>query len=291
MSSSVPPEPAHGARQKLTSLGMAPVVSAVAFVLAWQILLMIVSTTALPTPLEVAGFMVDELRGDTLAPYTIYEAFGLSLMRLATGLVAAGLVGVVAGVLIGQSRLVSAFAYDFVLGTLMAPHLVFALLFAMWFGFGFFTPVWTVFLAAVPFVIINVAEGVRNVPKDLVDMSRAFGVGHGRVLREVVVPSLVPYLFAAGRYSVALGWKAIVLAEIWGASDGAGWVFRYWYDAHRVRALVGYALLFVVLVLALDQLVFRRLNDRATRWQQKDMKSSVGGGRPPAAVKAEPTPV
>lgn len=277
----------NGWVQTLTSTRMASVVSAVGFVVVWQVLLMAISTTALPTPLQVAGFMVDELRGDTLAPYTIYEAFGLSLLRLATGLAAAGLIGVVAGVLIGQSRLVSAFAYDFVLGTLMAPHLVFALLFAMWFGFGFFTPVWTVFLAAVPFVVINVAEGVRNVPKDLVDMSRAFGVIHQRVLREVVVPSLVPYLFAAGRYSVALGWKAIILAEIWGASDGAGWVFRYWYDAHRVRALIGYALLFVVLVLALDQLVFRRLHDRATRWQHKDMKSSVSGGRPRPTAQTE----
>ena len=53
---------------------------------------------------------------------------------------------------------------------LAMPSLVWALIAAMWFGFGTTAPLITVVLAAVTFVVINVAEGVRNVPKDLLDM-------------------------------------------------------------------------------------------------------------------------
>ena len=56
------------------------------------------------------------------------------------------------------------------------PSLVWALIAAMWFGFGTTAPLVTVILAAVMFVVINIAEGVRNVPKDLLDMSTAYGV-------------------------------------------------------------------------------------------------------------------
>jgi NitT/TauT family transport system permease protein len=251
----------------LKSPRLAPFVSIVVFVVAWQITLPYLPTEDLPTPGEVLSFIVDELQGETISPYTVYETFGLSLARLGAGLAIAGIVGIAIGVWMGVSWKSSAFFHDPVMGAMAMPHLVFALLFAMWLGFGFWTPVVTVVLASVPFVIINVAEGVRDVPKDLVDMARAYDVSRYRLLRHVVFPSLVPFLFAAARYAVSLGWKALVVAELFGASDGAGWVLRYFYDANRITALIGYTFFFVFLSLLLDLVFFTWLRRRLLRWQ------------------------
>jgi NitT/TauT family transport system permease protein len=243
------------------------------FLVAWQLLLPYLPTEDLPTPREVLSFAVDELQGETISPYTVYEAFGLSLARLGLGLAIAGLLGIVLGVWMGISWKVSAYLHDIVMGAMAMPHLVFALLFAMWLGFGFWTPVVTVVLAATPFVVINVAEGVRDVPKDLVDMARAYNISRYKVLRHVVFPSLVPYLFAAARYAVSLGWKSLVVAELFGASDGAGWVLRYFYDANRITALIGYAFFFVCLSLILDLALFKWLRGRILRWQPSIARS------------------
>lgn len=264
--------------QRARSPRLAPAISILVFLIAWQASMPFSPSEEIPHPWEVARFIADELQGTTISPYTVYEAFGLSLGRLFVGLLIAAVIGVGLGVWMGMSRRTEAFFHDPVMGAMAMPHLVFALLFAMWLGFSFWTPVVTVILAAAPFVVINVAEGVRSVPKDLVDVARSYGVGRARTLRHVVIPSLIPFLFAAARYSVSIGWKALVVAELFGAEDGAGWVLRYFFDAHRITALVGYAFFFVILALALDLLLFKWLHGRLMRWlPTASPKASVSG--------------
>ena len=83
---------------------------------------------------------MDEIRGDTLAPQTVYEAFGLSLQRLSLGLAIAFAIGVLLGLLMGLSKKATWFGHDFVVVGLAMPSLVWALIAAMWFGFGTTAP-------------------------------------------------------------------------------------------------------------------------------------------------------
>lgn len=235
----------------------------------WQLTVLVVPTELVPSPAEVASFMWDELRGDTLAPATVYESFALSFERLGVGLAAAFAIGVPVGLLMGLYRPAEHFLHDFVVAGLAMPSLVWALVTGMWFGFGDLAPVLTVTLAAVTFVVINVAEGVRNVPKDLLDMSVAYGVDRVRVIRHVVFPSLMPFFFAALRYGLANSWKGLVLAEVWASTAGSGWAIKYWYDAHRAQGIVGYALFFVIVAVFIERVVFGRLSDHVFRWRPR----------------------
>lgn len=221
----------------------------------------------LPNPLEVARFMWAEITTDTVAPMNLYETFGISLQRLMIGLALAMVIGTVIGLAMGLSSAVNAFLNDWVVAILAMPNLAWALFGSLAFGFGDTGPIIAVVLTGIPFVIINVREGVRNAPSDLFDMARAFGVSRGYTIRHVLVPSLLPFLFAAGRYAFALGWKGLVVAEVFGGKDGAGWTIKFWYDAHRAYAVVGYALFFVIFALIFEKLLFDRLSARLFRWR------------------------
>lgn len=221
----------------------------------------------LPTPWQVGEFMWHELTGDTLAPHNLYETFWISLQRLGIGMLIAMVIGSVIGLGMGLSTSVNAFFNDWVVAILAMPNLAWALFCSLAFGFGDVGPIVTVVLTAVPYVIINVREGVRNTPSELYDMARAFGVPRDRTIRHVLVPSLMPFLFAAGRYAFALGWKGLVVAEVFGGQDGAGWTIKFWYDAHRAYGVVGYALLFVIFALVFEKLLFDKLSDRFFRWR------------------------
>jgi ABC-type nitrate/sulfonate/bicarbonate transport system permease component len=90
----------------------------------------------LPRPSEVRGFIADELRLDTFAPYNVLETFWISLKRLAVGwLIAMGL-GTAIGLAMGLSRGVNAFFNDWVVAVLAMPNLAWALFVSMAFGFG-----------------------------------------------------------------------------------------------------------------------------------------------------------
>ena len=98
-------------------------------------------------------------------------------------------------------------------------------------------------------------------------MARSFNVPRRRVVRHVLIPSLLPFLFAALRYGFANGWKGLVLAEVFASSNGAGWTIRYWYDAHRGQGVIGYALFFVLFALFIERGVFERMSRRVFRWR------------------------
>jgi ABC-type nitrate/sulfonate/bicarbonate transport system permease component len=272
-------------RQIAGSPRFARLLAWVTFVVVWQLAIPLLPTLLVPTPAEVAEFMWDEVRGDTLAPQTVWEAFGTSLGRLGTGLLIAFAIGVPVGLLMGLSKKANWFGHDFVVAGLAMPSLVWALIAAMWFGFGTTAPVITVVLAAVTFVVINIAEGVRNVPKDLLDMGGAYAVPRARLIRHVIFPSLMPFFFAALRYGLANAWKGLVLAELFASTNGAGWMIKFWYDAHRAQGIVGYALFFVIFALIVERLVFGRLSAYVFRWRPQ-----ANAAAPPEPDAAAPAP-
>lgn len=250
-----------------SSRRVAGLTAAASFLLIWQIVTPLLETKLVPMPAEVGQFMWNELRGETVARTTVWEAFGISLRRLLTGLGIAFAIGTPIGVAMGASRKVDSFFKDFALVGLAMPSLVWALLVGMWFGLGERGPLVTVVLAATPFVVMNAAEGVRDVPRELTQMARAFGMPRLMVARHVVFPSLMPFFFAALRYGLGNGWKGLVLAEVWASTTGAGWNIRYWYDAKRAAGVVGYALFFVIFALIVERWAFERFSKRVFRWR------------------------
>lgn len=220
-----------------------------------------------PAPERVAQFMFDELRLETLARTDLYTTLGISLTRLFAGFAVSMVVGTAIGLGMGLSKSVDAFFHDWVMAVLAMPALVWALFLGLVFGFGHTGPFLATILAGIPFVIINVREGVRNTPRELFDMASAFGVPRNRMTRHLLIPSLMPFMFAAARYGFSVGWKGLVLAEVFASDRGMGWMIKFWYDAHRSFAVVGYAFFFVIFAFFLEKFVFDKIYERTFRWR------------------------
>jgi NitT/TauT family transport system permease protein len=144
---------------------------------------------------------------------------------------------------------------------------IWAFLTVMWFGLGWEAPVYTVILATIPFVAVNVAQGVRAVSPDLHRMSDAFKVPRQRRVRHLMLPALTGYLFTGLRFAVIIGWNAVLLAEWFGSVNGVGWRSRFWYDASRYRGFVGWVIIFIGFIFLVDGLVMRPLQRKAFRWR------------------------
>ena len=172
---------------------------------------------------------------------SLVEAFSVSLLRLAIGFSLALVVGSVV-VCDGDvaahrghvPRLRRRGAH------VPVPHL--GLLVAIWFGFGPIGPVLVVFIAGLPYVMLNASEGVRDVSKELRDMATAYEVPRNRTLRHLIsFPSLSPFFFASLRYGLANGWKGLVLAEVFAATSGAGYHINEMREYGDFAGVVGFA--------------------------------------------------
>ena len=93
-------------------------------------------------------------------------------------------IGTVIGIAMGLSKAVNAFFNDWVVAILAMPNLAWALFCSLAFGFGDIGPIITVVMTGVPFVIINVREGVRNTPSDLFDMALKANLRNLRIIED-----------------------------------------------------------------------------------------------------------
>lgn len=251
---------------------VARILMPIAVVIVWYLIYFTLGSRIFVAPHTVFRFMWNELTLDTLlsrgqTDSNVYKMFGITLFRLFTGFAVAMVLGTVIGLAMGLSKSVNAFFHDWVMAILAMPALVWGLFLGLVFGFGHQAPIYAAILAGIPFVIVNVREGVRNTPKELFDMARAFGVEQNRITRNVLLPSLMPFMFAAVRYAFSVGWKGLVIAEVFGSDVGMGWTIKYFYDAHRTQGVIGYGLFFVIFALILERLVFEPLATRAFKWR------------------------
>ncbi|MEO8422529.1 MAG: ABC transporter permease [Actinomycetota bacterium] len=249
-------------RRALTTPRAARITAPILFLLAWQLLVPLSSSRIIPMPSGVVEEMIDMVKDGS-----VFGNFGISLTRLLIGFLLALGVGGIVGLAMGVSPRIEAMLHDFVVVGLAFPYLIWGLLVAMWFGFGSQGPIIVVFIAALPYVILNASEGVRDVSKELRDMAHAYGVPPRREMRHLILPSLSPFLFASLRYGLANGWKGLVLAEVFAATSGAGWAIADTSDYGNFEAMVGYTLYFALFSILVEQLVFERLAKRVFRWR------------------------
>lgn len=247
-------------QRRLTSSGAARLTFYVVAFLLWVVLAGLFER--IPGPPSVVDSLVEEFsRGE------VFGNFADTFYRFGVGVALSVVVGILVGVLIGLSPMSRAFLESPVMVALSIPAIMWAFLTTMWFGFGDMSPIVTTFLTAVPFMIVNVAQGVQGVSRDLRDMSSSYGVPLGRRVKDLVLPAVAGYVTAGVRFSVIMGWNGVLLAEWFGGSGGAGYRARYWYDANQFAGFAAWVVLFVGVIVILDQLVFERLSRRAFAWR------------------------
>ncbi|MBO0679671.1 ABC transporter permease subunit [Mycolicibacterium sp. S2-37] len=243
-----------------TSSALAVAASLASILGVWQ--LAVVVGNRIPSPGEAVDSLVSEA-----AIGELWHNLAISMNRFVLGLAAALIVGAALGVWMGLSKIADLAFSDVNAAALAIPAVIWALLTTMWFGFGWLTPVVTVFLSGLPFVVVNIAKATRAVPADLVLMSRSFGVSRSNVLRHIVAPAVAGSTVAAVRFAIMSAWNGLLLAEWFGSTSGVGWRSRYWYDANQLDGFFAWVLVFILLLVVADLLILGPIERRVTRWR------------------------
>ena len=93
----------------------------------------------------------------------------------------------------------------------------------LWFGTGTPAAAFIVGYAAFFPMIVNTVHGVKSVDPQLIRAARTLGVDRLTILRTVVVPGALPYIFVGARLALGVAWTSIIAAELAvGAKAGGG---------------------------------------------------------------------
>lgn len=193
---------------------------------------------------------------------------GSTLQRVAISMGLIFVIGGFIGILMGFSRWWEEALRDLVNALISIPGLVFVLICLIIFGLGPVGAIVAVVITNAPFVSVQIWEGVRAIPRDLIAMSASYGVPRARVLRNVVIPSLAPFLFTALTYSFALTWKLAMLTELFGSNRGVGFKLRVEFAQFDIAGMLSWALTFYVFAILVERLLFQRMSRRFFRWRE-----------------------
>jgi len=87
------------------------------------------------------------------------------------------------------------------------------------------------------------------------------------MLRKVLIPQLMPYIFSSLRIALSLSWKIALVAEAFGATSGVGQKLIYWFQDTRVDMMLAWGLSFMIVMALIDLLVFRLWARRSFAWR------------------------
>jgi NitT/TauT family transport system permease protein len=243
--------------------GAVPFISLAAGLLAWQTAGSVFTINWLP-PLHV---VVAEI-GTLWAGGELQAALAESLGNLVIGFLISSTAGVALGTLMTLFPKVNYALRPYVNGFLLAPSIVMAPVFFVFFGLSRATPIAVIVLYSVLFVTVNTQTALQQVDRSLLEMSRSLGASRWQTYRHIIVPAALPLLMAGLRLGMGRCVKGMINGEMFIAVVGLGRLddsFEGAFDAAGILAIMLVVVVTAIMATGAVQLVDRRLNAWAYR--------------------------
>lgn len=142
------------------------------------------------------------------------------------------------------------------------PSIGWAILAAIWFTPGHGSIVFVQVAILIPFCMINVGEGLRQIDREALEMAVSFTRNRRRVAVHVALPLLAPYLLGALRISYGVAWKISLVAELLGSTSGLGYLMLRAQGSADMTTVLAACLAIVALFVAGERLLLDPLARR-----------------------------
>lgn len=194
-----------------------------------------------------------------------------TLFRVVAAFAIALLISSTVGILMGLDETAEEFFETFVLVGLTIPALAVAIITLLVLGFTETAGIVSIVIVITPPMTENVWEGTKNLDPDLLKMGQVFEADREMLLTDIVLPQLVPYLLAATRFGLGIGWKIAVIVEWIGLGNGIGQKLRDSFDVFSLTGVMAWTLSFVLVMAILEFGVIKQVERHLTRWQAEDV--------------------
>jgi putative hydroxymethylpyrimidine transport system permease protein len=189
----------------------------VLFVLAWQGLATLesVDDLTLASPVETWGALRDDRS-------LLVDNAGVTLVEVVLGLAISVAAGVVFAVAMHLVRPLRDAAYPLLVASQAIPVVVLAPIFVLAFDYGIGPKLAIVALICFFPITVNLLDGLRSTPPELLKLMRSMGATRLRTLRSVELPASLPSFFSGLKVAATVSVIGAVFGEWAGADEGLG---------------------------------------------------------------------
>lgn len=232
------------------------------FLAVWYFSVRWSATKVFPSPLEVTRGAAELVRKGLLFRYVVD-----SLRRVASGYIAAAVVGIPVGLLLGWYPAWASVVNPTIQILRPISPIAWIPVSIVWFGVGDMAAICLIFIASFFPIVVATMNGVRNVPGMYRRAGRNFGLSPVKLLAKVVFPAALPQIIVGLRIALGIAWLVVVAAEMIAVDSGLGYLVIDSRNSGKRYDLVVAAMLLIGLTGLVLDTAFRRIETvRSIRW-------------------------
>jgi len=176
----------------------------------------------IPSPIQIV-FGIKELAFYGLPPgNSLFLHCFESLLRVSSGFLLALVIAVPLGIVIGWFPLLRNMLTPVIETIRPIPPLAWIPLAILWFGIGFQSAAFIIFLGCFFPILLSTISGVLSVEKRLIEAAKTLGASEKNIFLQVLIPGDTPSIFTGTRIGIGIGWMTLVAAEFTGVKSGYG---------------------------------------------------------------------
>ena len=157
---------------------------------------------------------------------SVWRHLVTTLEEALLGLVFGSALGITLGFVLARSPFAARICDPYITMLNAIPRVVLAPIFLLWFGLG----IWSKVALAVTLVFFvmffNTYQGVRDADRVLVDNARMLGASERQLVRHVLIPSALTWIFSSLHTSLGFALVGAVVGEYLGSARGLGYVIQ-----------------------------------------------------------------
>jgi NitT/TauT family transport system permease protein len=194
----------------------------------------------IPGPTEVIREWVspNPAYGTSLFTAPYYQHIWASVRRVAIAFTAALATGIPLGLLLGWSSRFRQYAFPVFELIRPIPILAWVPLAMLMFHTREGSVIFLTYLAAFYAVTLNTLLGVHSIDQNLIRAARCLGAGPREVLRTLVIPGSLPYIFTGLQIGMGVAWFSLVAGEMIAGQFGLGYLINASYTTTRYPTIV-----------------------------------------------------
>jgi ABC-type nitrate/sulfonate/bicarbonate transport system permease component len=215
-------------KRRLQALGI-QAVSLVVVLIIWQIIGLHTNPALFTTPTAVAV-----AAGDMLQTGELWKYLAPSLIVFSAGLAISIVLGIAAGLFLARFWIVDVALGPYVTFLYSTPAVALVPLIVLWAGYELTAKTIILVLFAFFPMCINTYQGVKNVDGELLEVGRAFRCSERQLWAHIILPAALPFIIAGLRLAVGRGLIGMVLADLYTAISGIGYLIVRSASTYRV---------------------------------------------------------
>jgi NitT/TauT family transport system permease protein len=197
-----------------------------------------------------------------------FGAAGITLRRTLISLVFVSSTTIIIGLIRGLSDFGDRFLSIPISFFRTIPGLIWTMITFIWFGFGENAIYVSVVLARMPFLNEFISDGVKGLDLRFIDVGRVYRFSIRKKLLYIIFPQILPQLFSLFKSGLTFCWRFVVVAELFGVSDGVGNRINLAYQMFNSKGVFAWTICFALLIICIEYLILDKIEKILTIWRK-----------------------